>query len=394
MRQLSQKKQLLILPGACHSLGGTLITLALFLKVIKQWEASDRVRVLVRSDSLMEKYLREAELAPLMELIDANSQKQFWQKSLHWIRHQPRDCPLLLDNCVVRSAIPILLKEAPYLRWQRRPIYHFFHDLALSYHPLGFWSRKAMFIGLDPVALCNSNFTAQHVQQYVSKIQGILYQPNDWEIFNPDRELPPPELLRPILAAKQKILLTPSRITRAHHANDKYLRQLIPIVAHLRSLGHSYHAVVVGEDRSMGQNSQILRELAANAGVSDAFTILPPTFAIAEYYRYASAVVALAPREPFGRVVVEAIASGLPVIGSNSGGIGEILGQCAPEWAVSSDDPIAAAAAILRIHESPDTPQQLAAAQQWARTHCSIEQYAQELLRLTGIELKTEVKVA
>jgi glycosyltransferase involved in cell wall biosynthesis len=380
-------RQLLILPGACHSLGGTLITLALFLKVIKQWEAHDQVRVLVRSDSLMEKYLREGELASFMELIDANSQKQFWQKSLHWIRQQPKNYPLLLDNCVVRSAIPILLKEVPYLRWQRRPIYHFFHDLALSYHPLGFWSRKAMFMGLDPVALCNSKFTAQHIQQYVSNVQGILYQPNDWDIFNPDRPLQPPEPLQPILAVQQRILLTPARITPAHHANDKYLRQLIPIVAHLRSLGHSYHAVVVGEDRSMGQNSQILRELAAQAGVSDAFTILPPTFAIAEYYRYASAVVALAPREPFGRVVIEAIASGIPVIGSNSGGIGEILGQCAPAWAVSSDNPVAAAETILRIHESPQTPQQLAIAQQWAKNYCGIEQYAHQLLRLTGIQI-------
>jgi glycosyltransferase involved in cell wall biosynthesis len=388
-------RQLLILPGACHSLGGTLITLALFLKKVKQWDASDRVRVIVRSDSLMERYLREAGLASFMELIDANSQKQFWQKSLHWIRQQPRDYPLLLDNCVVRSAIPILLREAPYLRWQRRPIYHFFHDLALSFHPLGFWSRKAMFMGLDPVALCNSKFTAQYIQQYVSKIQGILYQPNDWDIFNPDCELPPPEPLQSILAANQRILLTPSRITRAHHTNDKYLRQLIPIVAHLRSLGHSYHAVVVGEDRSMSsKNSETLRELAAKAGVADAFTILPPSFEIAAYYRYASAVVALAPREPFGRVVIEAIASGVPVIGSNSGGIGEILGQCAPEWAVDSDDPAAAAAAILRVHSSPDTPQQLAIAQQWASTHCRIEQYAEDLLRLTGIDLNLEVKVA
>jgi glycosyltransferase involved in cell wall biosynthesis len=388
-------RQLLILPGACHSLGGTLVTLALLLKVLNRWGASDRVRVLVLAGSLMEEYLWKAGQADFIESIPADSREQFYQKALRWIRRQPSSYPLLLDNCVTRATIPALLREVTYLRWQRRSIYHFFHDSALSHNPLGFWVRKAMFTGLKPVALCNSNFTAQQVRQYVPNVRGILYQPNDWEIFNPDRVLLPPEPLRPILAKGQRILLTPSRITRAHHINDKNLRMLIPIVAHLRNLGHPYHAVIVGEDRSRDQyNTQVLHELAASAGVSDVFSILPASFAIADYYRYASAVVALAPREPFGRVVIEAIASGAPVIGSNTGGIGEILGQCAPEWAVSAEDPVAAAEAILRLFEGGETAQQLATAQQWVKTHCNIEEYAKELLHLTGIELDTEIKVA
>lgn len=131
-------------------------------------------------------------------------------------------------------------------------------------------------------------------------------------------------------------------------------------------------------------NTHALQESAKNAGISDRFTILPPTFAIADYYKHAAVVVSLAPREPFGRTIIEAIASGVPVVGSNTGGIGEILGHFAPEWMVDPNDPVATAEAIINVASNPDTSQILAKAKFWVEKHCSVSQYAKRMMEITG----------
>ncbi|MCJ8282188.1 MAG: glycosyltransferase family 4 protein, partial [Rivularia sp. ALOHA_DT_140] len=149
-----------------------------------------------------------------------------------------------------------------------------------------------------------------------------------------------------------------------------------------------YHSVVIGEDLSPGKiYTQELLELAKNAGVADRFTMLPPTFAIEDYYRHACVVLTLAPREPFGRTVVEALACGVPVIGSNTGGIGEILSNFAPEWMVDPEDPKAAAEAIVRVTTNANTVKTLEKAKNWVHSECSVTSYAKKMMEITGIAL-------
>jgi glycosyltransferase involved in cell wall biosynthesis len=382
-------RKLIILPGVCYSLGGTLVTLALLLKGLKTLGMLAQVRVLVGADSLMEQYLQGANLGECLVSIAAENRVQFCQRALQWVLQQPESDPLLLDNCVDRSLLPTLLRFAPALRWQQRPVYHFFHDLALSFNPVGFLLRKLTFAALNPKALCNSRFTASHIQRLAGIPQGVFYQPIDPSDYCERGVLPPvPEPLQRILQSGTRLILTPSRIRTSHHMNDKNLRAIIPVVAQLRREGHPYHAVIVGEDRS-GEDycTNILLGMAAEAGVADAFSIVPPTFNIADYYRYADVVLTLAPREPFGRVVVEAIACGVPVVGSTTGGIGEILGQCAPQWQVPPDDPVAAAETILRIAQDKQTSTQIASAQQWVTEHCHFADYAARLMKQTGFEV-------
>lgn len=181
-------------------------------------------------------------------------------------------------------------------------------------------------------------------------------------------------------------MLTPSRITEPGKVNDKNLRTLIPVLAQLKATGHHYHGIIIGQDSSPGQSlKRDLLSQAESLGVADCFTILPPTFTIKDYYNYADIVVTLAPREPFGRTVIEAIACGVPVVGSNTGGISEILHSFAPEWTVDPNDPIAAAAAIIRIAADPNTPNTLARGRHWVETHCSTVGYARKMMEITGL---------
>ena len=382
----TNRRKLLIIPGNCQSLGGTLTSLSSLIAGFIECKAFDRICVLVQSDSLMEKYLTIAGHQACLIKIPAKNDRDFVDRALRWVNQQPKNYPLLLDNCVARELLPVLILASIYLRLSKRPIYHFCHDLALSHNRLGFLMRKFTFALLSPRALCNSYFTAQHIYTFMNDIRGILYQPVDSQRFYPRTTFAPPDALKPIIQSGAYIILNPSRITQAGIINDKKLRSLIEILAILRSKGHHYHLVLIGEDDTPDLiRVQELQAVADREEIAEWVTILPPTFEIERYYQHADLVVALAPREPFGRIVVEAIASGIPVIGSQTGGIGEILNHFAPNWVVDSDDVAAAAEKVIQVMSDPNTSHTLACGQKWVQRHCSLKTYAKHMMQLTDI---------
>jgi glycosyltransferase involved in cell wall biosynthesis len=386
MSYLQAGRKILIVPGACDALGGTLVTLSLLIQGFALEGEIDSLVVLVSAGSVMEQYLKAANQKSVLHIIPANNKGDFVRLALTWVNRQPKNWPLLLDNCIERSLLLNLIQAAPKLRLSGRPIYHFCHDLGLSRNRLGYWSRKLAFGLLAPKALCNSNFTASHIRTFIPDVQGVLYQPVDMEQFSSGSSVVLPKTLKPIVASGAKIMLTPSRINQAGIVNDKNLRALIPVLAELKQLEHFYHGVVIGEDRSPGQvHTQELLAIAEDADVADRFTILPPTFDIVSYYRFADVVVTLAPREPFGRTVVEAIACGIPVIGSQTGGIGEILGHIAPDWRVDSEAVSEVAQKIVQVLADPETPRILEQGRVWVESRCSISQYALDMMELTGL---------
>lgn len=384
--------KLIILPSWCDSLGGMTVSLSMTIRGFEQLGTCDQLCVLVKSDSLMENYLQQLSQGSCLHIIKAPNHRQFFQLAFRWVAEQNRHWPLLLENCSSRYLLPTLALSVPELRFSGRPIYHLFRDLAHSYNPLGNLFRKFVFTCLSPGAICNSHFTAQSVRKHlIPNIQGILYPPVAQKRFS-DRSLgySPPPGLQPILDSGAKIILTPSRISQPAHVNDKNLRGLILVLAKLKELGHHYHGVIIGEDYSPDKlQTRILLELAEQLSVSDRLTILPPSFAIENYYRYADVVVTLAPREPFGRTVIEAIACGVPVVGSNTGGISEILGNFAPQWTVDPYKPMAVAQTIVRLASDPNTSYLLAQGQKWVESHCSPVEYAKKIIEIVNLNSST-----
>ncbi len=383
-------RKLLVLAGENDGLGGTLVSRSMLALGFKQSSVSEQLQILVQSNSFMEQYLRDAGHGFCLQPVEAKDRTQFMQRSFRWVNQQPRDWPLLLDNCVDKQVIPAILKATLALRLSGRPVYHFCHDLCLSHNALGYALRKIAFTCLSPHVLCNSQFTATNVCSLMSDIRGILYQPVDLEQFHQRPSTQPvPEGLKPIVQSGARLMLTPSRINQVGIVNDKNLRALIPVIAQLKAMGHHYHGVVIGPDGSPDlANTRVLLDQAAEAGVGDRFTILPPMNKIEDCYKHADIVVTLAPREPFGRTVVEAIACGVPVIGSRSGGIGEILNHFAPHWTVEPNDPLAVAQAILRVASDPMTSGILAHGRAWVEQRCSVQEYARGVMEVTGITHK------
>ncbi len=378
-------KKLILLPGGFKHLGGTVVSLSLLIDGFKRLGKQDRLCVIVQAGSVTHQYLEETGQTECIHLIDASSQMGCMKKAFTWISQQPKENPLLLDNWTNRKLMPLLMLESIRLRLARRPVYHFCHDLCASNNYFGFLLRKLAFGCLSPKAICNSEFTAGYIKALMPKIQGILYQPVNTQTFSDCTDKIPAELAS-LLKNGKKILLTPSRLNKPGIVNDKNLRALIPVLAELKAMGHNYHSVIIGSDQSPdGSYRRALLEQAEQFGVGDRLSILPPKIAIEKYYPHASAVVTLAPREPFGRIVVEAIACGVPVVGSNTGGIHEILQNFAPEWIVAPNDPLAVANKILQLTQVESTNASLAMGKAWIQSNCSVEDYAAGMMRLTEL---------
>jgi glycosyltransferase involved in cell wall biosynthesis len=109
----------------------------------------------------------------------------------------------------------------------------------------------------------------------------------------------------------------------------------------LRLLGRSPEPAVEAE----------WRRLAAELGLADATSFEEPAdrAGIAEAMARASLFVHASPRETFGVVAVEALASGLPTVATDSGGVTEILGPEPERFGaiVPVDDPEALGSAIV-----------------------------------------------
>jgi glycosyltransferase involved in cell wall biosynthesis len=80
----------------------------------------------------------------------------------------------------------------------------------------------------------------------------------------------------------------------------------------------------------------------------------------AEYDRLTVAVAASVTPEPFGNVIIEAMARGVPVVAPAEGGPAEILTDGVDGVLVPPRDPVAMATAILELLESPGTAAALA----------------------------------
>lgn len=383
-------RKLIIVPG-CAGVGGLTVSLSMMIRGFEKCGAAEQLCVLVESDSELEQYLQQAGQASYLHSIPIPDRHRFSLQALRWTAKQPRDWPLLLENWTSSAVLRALTIVTPILRLSGRPIYHSFRDPAYSTNWIGMSARKLVFNVLSPVTICNSQFTAQNVcPRLLSEVQEILYPPVDTEKLQRRSLGSPPEALKPILRSGAKIMLTPSRISPPEQYNDKNLRGLIPVLAQLKASGHHYHGVVIGQDYSAEQiQTQTLLEQAKHQGVGDRFTVLPSTFSIKDYYHHADVVVTLAPREPFGRTVVEAIACGVPVIGSRTGGIGEILSHFAPEWAVDPYNSLATAEAILNV-AAPNTSSILAQGKSWVEEQCSVEKYARRLIKIMGLDSNSQ----
>jgi glycosyltransferase involved in cell wall biosynthesis len=156
----------------------------------------------------------------------------------------------------------------------------------------------------------------------------------------------------PELAGKS-VLLLPGRITRWKGHED-----FVRLIATLKTNGLQIHGLVAGDTHPKKRAfAAELHALAEQLGVAGNLTFLGHRPDIREVMAVSDIVLSLS-RDPeaFGRVSLEAMALGKPVVGYDHGGVGEQLDEIFPRGKVTPKDPDELAARVSEILRQPTFP--------------------------------------
>jgi glycosyltransferase involved in cell wall biosynthesis len=142
----------------------------------------------------------------------------------------------------------------------------------------------------------------------------------------------------------------------------------IRAVADLRRQGRAVRLTVIGDGPERTKLVALIEELGLRDAVDLAGAL--PHDAIADHYRTASILLMPAvtdwkgEQEGFGMVLVEAMASDLPVVATRSGGIPDVVTDGVTGLLVPERDAAALAAAAARLLDDPGLAARLSAAAQ------------------------------
>lgn len=131
------------------------------------------------------------------------------------------------------------------------------------------------------------------------------------------------------------VLTLPGRLSRLKGHED-----FIELIARLRARGLSVRGLVVGGPEPRRQRyADGLREIVRSRGLGDVVLFAGHRGDMREVYAVSTVVLSLSAKpESFGRTVLEALSLGVPVIGYDHGGVGEILGRIYPAGSVPAGD--------------------------------------------------------
>jgi glycosyltransferase involved in cell wall biosynthesis len=128
----------------------------------------------------------------------------------------------------------------------------------------------------------------------------------------------------------------------------------------------------------------VLRRQAETEGVADRVHFLGFRDDVPQLMHLVDVVVHTSTAaEPFGRVIVEGMLAGRPVIGTRAGGPPEIIGDSETGLLVPPGDPDALATAIQKILSNPQWARSMGqAAQAYARDRFSVDRMQEEVDRI------------
>lgn len=164
-------------------------------------------------------------------------------------------------------------------------------------------------------------------------------------------------------------------------ATGKRQEDAIRALASLVIKGLRLHLTLVGPD--VLNYGRMLQNLVRELQVSPHVDFVGPTNDPFAYMTAADVAVICSEGEAFGRVTIEAMKLGKPVIGANSGGTAELIssGETGLIFAVGDSEDLARKIEIL-YHDSKLRNEIGAKAQAWATGNFSREKYAADLLEV------------
>ncbi len=200
--------------------------------------------------------------------------------------------------------------------------------------------------------ICCSNYMLDHIQHVLGAVKTkVRVIPNGVESsrFNGGRQ---PQLILAGIPEDRKIILYVGRIVR-----EKGIFTLLDALEKLRKQGKDVSLVFVGE----GPLKEDLAKEVLRRKLNDRVTLagFVDEKKLVSLYNSSDVFVLPSHYEPFGMVVLEAMASRIPVVVSDVGGLSEIVEDGVTGVKVPAYNPSALAEGILRVLEDRELSEQL-----------------------------------
>lgn len=145
------------------------------------------------------------------------------------------------------------------------------------------------------------------------------------------------------------------------------------------------HCVVVGGKHDLEANYEdYLKERIAALGLEDQVILSGLQRNVPEWMQAMDVVVHASNNEPFGIVVIEAMALGKPIIAGNAGGPTEIIQDGVNGLLTPYGDEEALASAILRYLDDREFAHRVGAAARERALDFSTQRYAQNFIKIVG----------
>jgi len=242
---------------------------------------------------------------------------------------------------------------------QRRPVLWHVRDLAMPFSSVRYLSRRvACIVGIsDPVA----EYLSETVPSFQLRKVRLIRNGIDTRHFRPgDR------------AAARRAFQLPADAPLvgmiSHLVPWKRHDFFLDLAAAIHQTRRDVHFVIAGRD--LFHDHPLLRARLetqiAEAGLSETIRWLPDLDDVAPLLPALDALVHPAADEPFGRVLCEAMAAGIPVVAANRAGPLCIVPDNAAGYLVPTADTAAFARQTLRLLDKPENARRMGAA---ARQH-------------------------
>ena len=224
--------------------------------------------------------------------------------------------------------------------------------------------------------VANSRATAAAIQPFVptSTSLEVVYNGIRLDGFT---SAPPADLKGDLGATETPVVLGVGRFTKW-----KAFEDLIRACAILKEQGLRFSCILVGEALPSERGYEIeLKRLAQDLRLTNVF------FAgwrndVASIMKSSSVLVLPSHGEPFGRVMIEAWACGLPVVATNAGGPAELIRHGIDGLLVPVDAPERLSDAITYLLEDSSLSNRLTAAAAERTAKFSLEKHVEHMLRI------------
>lgn len=255
--------------------------------------------------------------------------------------------PDMVHANTIRAGIAVTLATAG----TRRMVLWHAHDI-LPRHPLSSAIRTLAFLSPGTSILAVSLATGRAFRgrlPFGKRIQ-VLYNGSDLSRFPMKRPGDAP-LKQELGIAEDSFLIC----TAGQICARKGQRELVEAFARCAASSPRMHLAIAGKalfPHDEAYRDQLIDQVKAE-GLQDRVHFLGQRGDIPSVLRSADLFVLNSRQEPFGLVLIEAMASGTPVLATRVGGIPEIVTDSVNGWLIEKDDTAGLAAKLMELAQTP-----------------------------------------